>query len=226
MMNKKNYLMLAALFLSLVSLTSCKESSGVDEYADWQARNESYLDFVASQAKANQGTEVGRWKIIKAFNLGPDSENTTSNIHDYIYARINKTGSGAAVLYADSVSVYYRGVLINGVVFDYSPAFVPKNALSTDTIFAGKPDDSYGDIYKHVVYYPDLDILNPSDFKVQQPGIIVGWITALQEMKEGDYWTIYIPASLGYGSSAYLSIPGNSLLIFDLYLGKRFLKKE
>ena len=223
-MNKKIYFILIPLLCTFIALTSCKESNGADEYSDWEARNNAYLDYVAGQARANQGNEPGQWNIIKSYFINPGPGNTTSNINDYVYARINKVVTGAPVLYADSVSVYYRGTMINGLVFDNSPAFVPGNALSTDTIFAGKPDDSYGDIYAHVVYFPDLDILTPAKFKVQRPGIIVGWVTALQEMREGDYWTLYIPSSLGYGSSSSTSIPANSLLIFDLYLEKRYLK--
>lgn len=220
-MNKKIYLLLTFVFVSLLSLTSCKESEGLDEYTEWQARNEAYLDFVAKEAKANLGQEVGQWKIIKSYVLDSDQG---LNVNDYIYARINKIGTGEVPLYADSVSVYFRGCLINGTLFDNSPAFVPKNALSTDTIFADKPNDSFGDIFKHVVYYPDLEVLIPAKIKLASPGLILGWLTALQEMKEGDYWTIYVPSALGYGNSAQVAFPGGSLLIFDLYLGKRYLR--
>jgi hypothetical protein len=51
-------------------------------------------------------------------------------------------------------------------------------------------------------------------------GLIVGWITALQYMKEGDRVELYIPSALGYGTQSQSSIPANSVLIFDLKLEK------
>lgn len=56
-------------------------------------------------------------------------------------------------------------------------------------------------------------------------GLIPGWNEALQMMRPGDIWTLYIPPALAYGekgvpnraSSGYL-IPPNSPLIFRLEL--------
>ena len=92
------------------------------------------------------------------------------------------------------MSVYYRGKLINGTVFDQN-------------------------------YTGDLDekIHVPTHFALQAnqtDGLIVGWITALQWMKEGERVELYIPAALGYGTQNQSSIPANSVLIFDLKLEK------
>ena len=49
--------------------------------------------------------------------------------------------------------------------------------------------------------------------------MVDGFSTALQAMHIGDYWRVYIPSDLGYGSAGSGSnVPGNSLLIFDLIL--------
>ncbi|WP_198939324.1 FKBP-type peptidyl-prolyl cis-trans isomerase [Motiliproteus sp. MSK22-1] len=49
--------------------------------------------------------------------------------------------------------------------------------------------------------------------------LIPGWTEALQLMKEGSYWQLYIPASLAYGKkSPSTAIPTNSTLIFELEL--------
>jgi FKBP-type peptidyl-prolyl cis-trans isomerase FklB len=48
---------------------------------------------------------------------------------------------------------------------------------------------------------------------------IDGFSTALQHMSVGDYWRVYIPWELGYGTSGSGStIPGYSVLVFDLAL--------
>ena len=48
--------------------------------------------------------------------------------------------------------------------------------------------------------------------------VIPGWTAALQMMKAGDKWRLFIPPALGYGEAGFLKIPPNSTLIFDLEL--------
>ena len=54
----------------------------------------------------------------------------------------------------------------------------------------------------------------PASFSVD--GVIPGWTEALQLMKEGAHWEVYIPSELAYGSRPY-PVPANSLLIFDVH---------
>lgn len=56
----------------------------------------------------------------------------------------------------------------------------------------------------------------PEAFRLRD--VITGWQIALQHMRVGDRWEIYIPSSLGYGSRTSGPIPGNSTLIFDVEL--------
>lgn len=58
----------------------------------------------------------------------------------------------------------------------------------------------------------------PATFAVNQ--VIPGWTEALQLMKEGDKWQLFVPAKLGYGDRG---VPGgkigpNATLIFDIEL--------
>lgn len=48
--------------------------------------------------------------------------------------------------------------------------------------------------------------------------LIPGWIEALQLMRPGDEWTLYVPPELGYGADAKPGIPANSVLIFRIEL--------
>lgn len=57
----------------------------------------------------------------------------------------------------------------------------------------------------------------PSNFKVDQ--VIKGWSEALQIMRQGDHWMLFIPAELAYAEKgAGSSVPPNSTLIFDVEL--------
>lgn len=59
----------------------------------------------------------------------------------------------------------------------------------------------------------------PIDLNVT--GVIKGWQEALQLMKEGDKWQLFIPSDLAYGSNgAGSKIGPNATLIFDVELIK------
>ena len=95
--------------------------------------------------------------------------------------KVLSEGSGKTPSAADTVTVNYKGTLIDGTEFDSS--------------------------YKRG---------QPTTFKVG--GVIKGWTQALQMMKEGSKWQLFIPPDLGYGDRAAGPIPPNSTLIFEVEL--------
>ena len=56
----------------------------------------------------------------------------------------------------------------------------------------------------------------PADFPLE--GLVPGWVEALQLMRPGDEWILYVPPALGYGEDGQGPIPGNSVLIFRIQL--------
>ncbi len=56
----------------------------------------------------------------------------------------------------------------------------------------------------------------PVSFPVN--GVIAGWTEALQLMREGDKWQLFIPSELAYGPGGNRSIGPNEVLLFDVEL--------
>ena len=49
-------------------------------------------------------------------------------------------------------------------------------------------------------------------------GLIPAWVEALQQMKPGDEWLLYVPPEQGYGAQGAGPIPPNSVMIFRIQL--------
>ena len=91
-------------------------------------------------------------------------------------------GSGKMPKAEDTVTVNYKGTLIDGTEFDSS--------------------------YKRG---------QPATFQVK--GVIKGWTEALQLMKQGAKWQLFIPPELAYGErGAGRDIGPNATLIFEVEL--------
>src|SRR5438876_10026176 len=96
--------------------------------------------------------------------------------------KVIKDGTGAQPKATDTVTVNYRGTLINGTEFDSS--------------------------YKRG---------QPATFPVN--GVIKGWTEALQLMKQGSKYQLFIPSNLAYGERAMgPDIGPNATLIFEVEL--------
>ena len=84
------------------------------------------------------------------------------------------------------------------------------------------PSDSvlahyHGTLIDGNVFDSSVDRGEPASFGVSQ--VISGWTEALQLMKTGDKWRLFIPPDMAYGeSSPSPAIPPNSALIFDVEL--------
>lgn len=76
-----------------------------------------------------------------------------------------------------------------------------------------------GKLIDGTVFDSSVDRGVPATFGVTQ--VIPGWVEALQLMKEGSQWRLFIPSNLAYGpQGAPGAIPPNATLIFDVELLK------
>jgi len=94
--------------------------------------------------------------------------------------KVLRSGKGKIPKQQDTVSVHYRGTLIDGTEFDKS--------MTND---------------------------KPAQFRVDN--VIPGWTEALQLMKEGDKWQVFIPPTLAYGERGPLA---DRTLVYDIELVK------
>jgi FKBP-type peptidyl-prolyl cis-trans isomerase FklB len=88
-----------------------------------------------------------------------------------------------------------------------------KSPTSTDTVKV----HYHGTLIDGTVFDSSVDRGEPVTFPLN--GVIPGWTEALQLMKEGDKWQLFIPSALAYGErAAGAAISPNSTLIFDVEL--------
>ena len=94
---------------------------------------------------------------------------------------------------------------------------VIKEGAGQSPISANRVKTHYkGTLLDGTVFDSSYDRGEPISFGVGQ--VIRGWQEALQLMKPGAKWVLYIHPDLGYGERATGSIPPNSLLIFEIEL--------
>lgn len=74
----------------------------------------------------------------------------------------------------------------------------------------------HGSLIDGTVFDSSVDRGQPLDFGLNQ--VIRGWTEGLQLMVEGQKVRLFIPSKLGYGNRPAGSIPGGSVLIFDVEL--------
>ena len=131
------------------------------------------------------------WQRIKKFSLDPDVE---GSISDYVYVKEIQKGEGTeSPCFTDSVRVVYQGRLI------------PSKSYPNGYMF----DKTVEGAYSVKTGYTRCQLVS---------GTLTGYATSLQKMHKGDYWRVYIPSELAYGTSGYSTVPGYSVLVFDLTL--------
>lgn len=135
-------------------------------------------DMQQKEAEAGKKNSADADKFL-ADNKKKDGVKTTASGLQY---KVLKEGNGAQPKASDTVTVNYRGTLMDGTEFDSS--------------------------YKRG---------QPATFPVG--GVIKGWTEALQLMKVGSKYQLFIPPNLAYGEhSPTPQIPASSLLIFEVEL--------
>jgi FKBP-type peptidyl-prolyl cis-trans isomerase FklB len=134
---------------------------------------------LAEKAKKTADENLKKGQAFLEANKKKDSVIT---LPDGLQYKILQAGAGRVPTLEDSVTVNYRGYMIDGTEFDNS--------------------------YKRGA---------PATFTLSN--VIKGWQEAIQLMKTGSKWELFIPSELAYGEKGYGSIiPPNSVLVFEVDL--------
>ena len=195
--------LLLSLCLSLTfTFTACEEVEEAGTYDNWQARNEAYIDSIASLVGNRYiATEEAVIQIPVGEMFAIRTEASTTEGEQYVYCKkITNNPTGRRPLYTESVSAYYYGTVITGVSFDGN--FEGYSAIDQQELNATDKEPTVFD--------------SPTTFSVS--GVVAGWTAALQLMHTGERWMLYIPYQSGYGTSDNGSSPAYSALAFDLQL--------
>lgn len=199
-MKRRGFYFLAVALFAVFGLASCSEEDDtVEEFPNWQARNDAFFNSLTDSVLNLLELNPARtdWKRIKSWSKSDSIEGSNS---DYIIVKVIEEGDPASTtpLYTDTVTVHYLGRLLPSVSYPYGYVF----------------DQSY-----YGNYYDDVS--KPLQMAIGNSGgnmLVDGFATALQHMRRGDHWMVYIPYQLGYGSQSQTGVPAYSTLIFDLRL--------
>jgi FKBP-type peptidyl-prolyl cis-trans isomerase FklB len=139
-------------------------------------------ELMAKQQEAQKSVSAKAKAEGEAFLAANATKEGVVTLPSGLQYKVITPGSGASPKASDTVTVHYRGRLIDGTEFDSS--------------------------YKRN---------EPTSFPVG--GVIPGWTEALQLMKVGAKWELYIPAKIAYGDrGAGGVIPPGATLIFEVEL--------
>ena len=101
--------------------------------------------------------------------------------------------------------------------------------VSTDTVVGTGDEatqgtrvtvDYVGHFVNGTVFDSSVSRGQPFTFRLGGAQVIQGWDKGLVGMRVGGKRTLSVPPELGYGSSDYGPIPGNSTLVFEVELLK------
>lgn len=196
----KKYLYIAlTLFVSL--LTSCSETNNEStEFDNWQQRNETFFTSIYEQAKEAIAKNDSSWKIIRAYTKNPLTTDTKNFIVVKVLKNSELPADAETPLVTDSVKLHYRGYLMQSDSYNTAVEGYPVNVgYSFDSSWTG-----------------DYNLPTMLPTKMVPGQMVIGFGTAMQCMRRGDRWLVFMPSSLAYGAKAQDNVPAYSTLMFDM----------
>ncbi len=193
-MMKRNVFYVLCSFVAALSLMAACDETS--EENEYDNWEVRNKAYLDSIANVAQTNASGDWKMLKSYTLPSDQ-------------------AGSSLLAKDPLNYVFVKVLKSGT---------GATPLYNDTVRVHYRGSYINGAVFDQSYKGTLDPNTAMPSKFQTSALINGWTTALQQMKEGDSWMVYIPWSLAYGpgtmASSSSSILEYSMLVFSLDLVK------
>jgi FKBP-type peptidyl-prolyl cis-trans isomerase len=156
--------------------------------------------------------------VMNGDSLAFDSHKAQSVIQTYFGAKQKREGAENLVkgnkFLEENAKKSGVKTLPDGLQYEVITEGTGPMPKDTDTVEV----DYKGTLIDGTTFDSSIDRGQPAQFPVNH--VIPGWTEALQMMKVGSKWKLYIPANLGYGEHGPGKIPPNSVLIFEVNLIK------
>ena len=193
------------LFLLLaVVASSCSEVKEVGEYDNWKERNIAFADSISDLAGGNIVSSIAQADAMQVGKFyAIETSASTNQQNQYVYVKkLSSNTTGLRPYYTDNAKVFYYGTLINGANFDGN--------------FKGYSATNRGTLDGNDNLPTEFD--SSDEFIISV--VIAGWKTALQYMREGERWILFVPYQSGWGTSGNSDVLGYSTLCFDVIIEK------
>ena len=181
-----------ALMSMPLLFTACSETEETqEEYPNWKNKNQTFWNRLYIETRRHATAGYTSWKIFKTYT----KQDSISGVNtDYIIVHVKQAGTGSgSPLGTDSVSIRYTGQLLPSTSYPAGLVFATTSPSGTTPATSG---------VAHLAVN----------------GLVDGFATALQHMHIGDKWDVYVPWTLAYGETGSKSIPGFSVLKFEITL--------
>ena len=168
----------------------------------------------------NYGKEVNFDSIVKGLKAGMDGkeldqEEVNRLVMEFRKALEEKFAALEKSFLEDNKKREGVKVTESGLQYEVIRAGTGKSPAETDKVLCHYE----GKLVNGTVFDSSYERGKPITFPVN--GVIAGWTEALQLMKEGAKWKLYIPGDLAYGKTGSPpKIPPNATLIFTVELIK------
>jgi FKBP-type peptidyl-prolyl cis-trans isomerase FklB len=196
----KNLLTIIVVALLVVSCSDTE--GGYNAYYNWKERNDVWFMQVLDSARQDIAAkgEESPWRIRRTLLKTAMAVNDTNCV---VMKRLGstKTVGCESPTYTDTVCIAYRGWLMERLDYVGSDNQLTKiKTVMSQTFFGDFDTETAGTVENSVNAFAE------------------GFSTALQYMKSGEMWMVYIPSGMGYGAQENLYIPAYSTLQFFIWM--------
>ena len=127
-------------------------------------------------------------------------------------AAVSKNADAAKKFFAENGKKTGVTTLPDGLQYEVIKSGKGESPKKTDRVKV----HYHGTLLNGTVFDSSVQRGEPATFQVGE--VIQGWVEALQKMKVGDKWKLYIPADLAYGNRGMGPIEPGSALVFEVEL--------